>query len=210
MESEVRLGRIFSLLESGVGSAEIIRIENERRKPYLDRLNKGISSEQNVSDSLVGLPAVTGINRVPAYSIGDKNGIDIVVALNRDIPGIVVSKIRVQVKSSEWGIAKFRKKIKSDNSLSEDEVDDWLTRNGWVVLNGQNASGEIANSFLAQLRKINNFATTSETVADRDDLKNRMKDQARRYLDHLRNGTLTLEWKAWGRKHALEIAKLVY
>lgn len=208
--AEVRVNRIFSLLADGVKSAEIIRIEEERRRPFQERLERGNSSEQNVSEALTGLPVVTRVNKVPTNSVGDQSGIDLVVGLKTDTPEAIVGKVKVQVKSSESGITTFREKVKSDNSLKDGEVDDWLTSNGWIVLNGQMPKDDIAHDFLAQLKKINDFARTEETKADRDDIKTRITDQARRYLDHRRNRTLTPQWEEWGRKHPFEIAKIVY
>ena len=210
MKQEVRASRILDLLANGVKSAEIIRIEDGRRKQFQERLARGNSSEQNVSDALLGLSIVNRVNKVPTNSVGDHNGIDLVVGLKTEAPGVIVSKVRVQVKSSDRGIAEFRQKIKSDNYLIEEEIDDWLIRNEWVVLNGQMPNEVIENSFIAQFEKINNCARTEETKADRNDIKARAAEQARRYLDYRRKGVLTPQWREWARKHPFEIAKLVY
>ncbi len=210
MREAVRVNRIFSLLSDGVNSAEIIIAQDERKRLGDEKRKKGDSSEQNVIKALLEISVVATVNKVPANSVGDQNGIDIVVGLNRDIPEGLVGKVKIQVKSSEQKITEFKEKIKSDNSLKDGEVDDWLTRNGWVVLNGQIPQADIADDFLAQLKKINDYARTEETKADRDDIKARITEQARRYLDHRRNGTLTPQWEEWGRKHPFEIAKIVY
>ena len=210
MREAVRVNRIFSLLSDGVNSAEIIIAQDERKRLGDEKRKKGDSSEQNVIKALLEISVVATVNKVPANSVGDQNGIDIVVGLNRDIPEGLVGKVKIQVKSSEQKITEFKEKIKSDNSLKDGEVDDWLTRNGWVVLNGQIPQADIADDFLAQLKKINDYARTEETKADRDDIKARITEHARRYLDHRRNGTLTPQWEEWGRKHPFEIAKIVY
>lgn len=193
MSSEtVRVNRIFSLLADGIKSAEIIRIEEERRRSIRERLERGNSSEQNVTRVLSGLPIVLTVNRVEPNSVGDQNGIDIVVGLKRDIPEGLVGKVRVQVKSSRQYIAEFKEKIKLENSLkNNEEVNDWLIKNGWIILNGQLPDEIIATSFESQLNKINDFARTEETKADKDDIERRMKEQARRYWEHPAKGTLT-------------------
>lgn len=152
---EAKLGvvRIFQLLEKGVDSSKILDILDDRQKFMQEQDRRGYESEQNAVTSILELPMVDSIQVAQKFSKPDRKGIDITVDLKPELSKI--PKVKVQVKSSTWGMRKFITKLSKERGIPENEVRDWLTNHNWILINGALPKEQVAAAFTTQLDAIN-------------------------------------------------------
>lgn len=164
MKSEI-LGasRVLDLLANGASTTEIINLQNKRLRERQGGIDRGFFSESNVREALLGLSVVRGVRMVPRRSKQDNRGIDMFVDLHT--PQSLVDNIKVQVKSDIKRIEDFKRDLAKARKIKGD-INEWLIRHRWIVLNGQLTQDLIRSNFMVQLRRINEYVdSVSDDIA---------------------------------------------
>lgn len=148
-----RVKRLFEHLRKGLTAGEIIRMEEEGHRAQ----ERGEQSEACVVEALKLLPEVLAIQRSGRDPEQDRRGIDLVAQLVTEGTDFTINAIKIQVKSSQAEVLRFRDNIRRGKRVTDEQVNTWLRQNRFIVLNGQQMPEKIQADFLNQLTEINRF-----------------------------------------------------
>jgi hypothetical protein len=129
-----------------------------RGDEHTARVRKGSISEQHVTTALSGLSVVTHVRNTEHFGPEDMAGLDLVVFLRPTIEAASVESVTAQVKSSDGGIAHFRRVIGNRYGMEDHEIDAWLVEERLMLLNGSEPRRTIQRDFLSQLTPIRRAA----------------------------------------------------
>lgn len=91
--------------------------------------------EQKVANTLSELPYVLNVLQSKQNSTDDANMIDLRVFIHPE-EGVKENEIKVQVKSSRWGIEDFERRLRNFGYNSRRAQELWRIRNNFVLING--------------------------------------------------------------------------
>lgn len=127
---------------------------------------RGTETESIVHSLLTSLPIVDYATRTTRDIRQDYQGTDMVVSLKigQDQFPLVINHVKVQVKSSNDGIIRFRKKLMKQHKFSQEQLNEWLKKKKMIVINGRKPPQEVERDFMHQLGAINDYYQTQNNT----------------------------------------------
>lgn len=119
----------------------------------------GYEREDFVAGVVRQLPYVRSVRQSIPNSISDRKGKDLTVILHREdcYFDLSFSSVFVQVKSSNEGMALFKRKIKTSNNIAWQEIDQMLLFNRYILINGNRPVARVVEQFETQLDSMVQF-----------------------------------------------------
>ena len=124
---------------------------------------RGLQSEYFALNVVSKLPGVITARKTLSYSTEDRKGYDIIAELDDTY---IVRGVKIQVKSSEMGIAKLRQQMALKHEIwTSYEIDNLFAQLQMILINGQQPEDIIRQEFTRQNMIIQEIALLKELGA---------------------------------------------